>query len=153
MILGSDSALSIQGIPLSSAGGVSPFLLATGRGQKLRAYCATDDGQTGSNFPVGVPVLASKGDGDPLEEAEPATQIVDGRLVVTESPLKPALPPPALSAPQKLLAESATFRDPLSLIRTGRRSAVLWGVQKNGNLLVFDARPFLSALTGACRQS
>lgn len=149
LMLGADSSLSIQGLNARSGGATVPFLFAAGRGQKLRLYCRSDAVSKTQNGGVAVEPSSPSAASD-ASAHEP--RIVDGRLVIEPVAEQPSQAGEPKSGPEGLLAESSTFREPLSFIRSGQRAAVLWGAQKNGNLLVFDARPFLSMLSGSCTQ-
>ena len=145
--VGTDSSISIQGMKFRSGEGQRSFLFSTGRGQKLKVFCLNQKPDTAAAL-GSVPVLTEKGVEDNTVDSSRETQIVDGRLVVAED--APPAPPPAAASHERPLAESSTFREPLSLVRSAPGSAVLWAAQKNGNLLVFDARPYLSTVSGLC---
>lgn len=56
----------------------------------------------------------------------------------------------SLLRPRSLLAESARFEYPISILSRGERSGVLWAVQKTGNLLLFDMNSLAGFSSTVC---
>jgi len=150
MNIGADSTKTFQGV---STGENAGFLIAAGRGQKLKVFCraksvASDTLASGG----GVQIIPSENK-ESADDAEQGTRIIGGRLVLSQEEKKAPAPvtPESDSGKARVVAESPTLRDPISQLRIG--GTMLWAVQKKGNLLVFDARPTLSAVAGRCPQS
>ncbi|MFN8390641.1 MAG: hypothetical protein U0136_10155 [Bdellovibrionota bacterium] len=150
--VGADSVTNIEGIDVkNTAGAITPFLVTSGRGQKLKFYCRPKTFNDDSSEPETrrVPVITSKTANSP---ADNDPQIIDGRIVVPEEAL-PKPPEPKKNKAETegfFVAESEPLKEPVSFMRSGSSSAVLWAAQKKGNLLVFDARPLLSSLAPNC---
>jgi hypothetical protein len=74
-----------------------------------------------------------------VEEKKAA--IVGGLLVSTEEPPEQEASVDEIRSTETskyLLSRSPNLTTPVSILKRGRDSAVLWGVQKKGTLLVFD---------------
>jgi WD40 repeat protein len=161
--VGADSVGSIQGINLKpkshtsrGSNNIGRFLITTGRGQQIKFWCRprtfNDDDKDAETRRVPIINSKSSADSDPNRNQ---TQIIGGRIVLPEeSP--PAVPPvgtkvvPAAQTEGFLVAQTEAFKDPSSLLRANEHTAVLWAVQKKGNLLIFDAGPLLSSLAAKC---
>lgn len=143
--VGADSSLSLFGLSLPRRLAMRQkdadrdqlsLLVTTGRSQRIKLWC--QDLNEGQVRPNAVPIVSSKEEQVAPVEALP--EIVDGQLTVptvTSSKSSPQSKEGAVDS-RYLLAQSETLQEPISLIRAGAESPVLWGIEKTGNLAIFD---------------
>ncbi len=154
LMIGSDSASTFQGVSLSTASGnETGFLVAAGRGQRLKVFCRPVSTAARTELSGDVNVIPSDENRNSDEAEANQPRIVGGRLVLSQEGSDSA-PRSGLDersdGKAAILAETLTLKEPISKLRLG--GTMLWAVQKKGNLLVFDARPTLSAITDRCPQ-
>lgn len=138
---GSDSSMAFEIVPRSQLSAVprprqDDVLVTAGRGFFMKASCWSPhirpDKSSGQ-------VSIVKEEKDTTEEAKAA--IVGGLLVSTEERTKQEESIDDIRSGETnkyLLSRSPNLTTPVSALKRGRDSAVLWAVQKKGTLLVFD---------------
>ena len=151
--VGADSSISLIGLtlpvsaelPIDTAERV-PLLVTTGRSQRIKVWCqdlAERVGRSGA-----VPIVSSRKEEPVTDVLSDVPEIVDGQLTV------PSSPPTTKPSPESkegmvdsryLLAQSETLQNPISLLRSGTDSPVLWGIEKTGNLAIFDVSLLLKS--------
>lgn len=135
-----------------------PVLATAGRGQRLQFWCSTANFGEGKILDPGVDVLASEmpvGQGDfdlnptetyGLEGVD--TDVSASKVRVGVNAMTSDLDAQQIAArkvdPESkhkfgFIAETGLFSSPISIIRTGANSSILWAAQKTGNLLIFDS--------------
>jgi len=152
--IGSDSISNIQGIDLLRADSrETRYLFAAGRGQSLKLFCReVRDGHEARTDASGVPIVRSES--SKAKDLESGTRIEGGRLIIdedTSSKVKPLLSSGADTSSTILLTESPTLKEPIGILRSG--GPILWGTQKKGNLIAFNARGLMISSVNKCPSS
>ena len=149
------SLFSMQGFRLPRSGSFNAsrsqamvsLLAITGKNQRIKIWCEKPPRNNASaDSPPAVAERAANSPESNREEEyaraaeEPGSP--DGSIPNLEAATSGGSVPvsdPSASIPQGFVAQSILFRNPLTIIRTGQDSALLWAVEKTGNVLTFDA--------------
>lgn len=158
--VGEDNAYAAALFQQTKPASGGQIFASIGHAQRLIFWCIKPLSET--------PEIVSKPGDVPIYKEAPAQaassgdfEIVNGQVVAIrkEAALEPGTDPATTrginknKATLKPLANTTILQDPVSLMQLGEKSSVLWGVQKNGRLLAFDARPLLEQLVASesCR--
>jgi WD40 repeat protein len=140
--VGADSSTAFEILPRQQLSGKTGLkqddvIITAGRGFFLKANCwspyVRPDKSSGQ-----VKIVTEEAQAE-VEEKKAA--IVGGLLVSTEEPPEQEASVDEIRSTETskyLLSRSPNLTTPVSILKRGRDSAVLWGVQKKGTLLVFD---------------
>lgn len=158
--IGEDNSNAAVAFPMLKLANGGEIIASVGRAQRIVWWCMRPLSETPEivSAPGDVPIFHEQT--APVNAAVGDLEIINGQVVATKRDPAVLPPEPAQTrginknkASLKPLATTTILRDPVSLMVMGQSSTVLWGVQKNGRLLAFDARPLLGQLasTDSCR--
>lgn len=155
IFVGVDSVFSLQGMNIkdfSHANNSLSLIATSGRGQRIQFWCQEQNQKLLDKSVKDPSVVIIQAPPIPsLDQEQEDRELLEESA--SDSLQQASTPSSAQTKPlteQKpgLLAESELFREPLNIIRyassSTQPSAILWGAEKTGNLLVFDASVLLN---------